>query len=598
MDMSHMINDDISKKSDNDVEGEAFRRNSRLTSTKKIVAHTFNVFESLRQLLINTAIVIGIIVASAAVYKSATKVSFVVKDISVPANLQDQGITGSLIAQQILDHISEIDAIAGSKKQKADISGVDTKESMPSINLPIGGLSLTAVVTELKQMLGYADKTITGELFIDDLEASSKDTPKKYSFRLRIVGEGQIYRSISAESDLQRIIVSAAENIMKRFDPINLGYYYFRKKDYERADEAVDKALSNNSLENYPWAFTMHGLIAQEQGKLKQAIESFKKVIDVNPNFGTGYVNLSNALRLANNLDDAEQAAKQAIKLTPNEQDGYSALALVLLDKGEKDQALEEMKIATKIGSSDPGSYLNLGRILHRLEKFEEAIESFKKASELSQTAEPLIGAAQSSMALKKETEALSYLTRAANTEPKNFEVWMAYGTGALQAHEDRRALKAFHRALALAPKTSQPLVQISKILESQHKEANADALFFEQAREFANDPEFLIEWSNILLELGRTNDAKIKLDQAQAEVLDNPTMLETIAKLYESMGEIASAVFVYKKAIEADPSRKEILSSYIEKISERMTSANDTITKFDKITPLVIAPKPKGLKN
>ena len=112
------------------------------------------------------------------------------KDISVPSALQEQGVTGNVIAQQILDHITEIDSVAGSKKQKAEISGFDLDSTMPSINLPVGGFNLTALVSELRQLLGYTETIITGEVFVDGASKGDKDGPVKYGLRLKMTGAG------------------------------------------------------------------------------------------------------------------------------------------------------------------------------------------------------------------------------------------------------------------------------------------------------------------------------------------------------------------------------------------------------------------------
>ena len=110
-------------------------------------------------------IIAGIVIGGPAVYKLATKPNFVIKDIQVPSDLSDRGFTGDVIAQQILDHIAEIDRIGGSKKEKAAISGFDLESSMPSIQLPVGGFNLNAVVAEVRQLLGVTETKVTGEIY-------------------------------------------------------------------------------------------------------------------------------------------------------------------------------------------------------------------------------------------------------------------------------------------------------------------------------------------------------------------------------------------------------------------------------------------------
>jgi hypothetical protein len=219
---------------------------------RKAASFVTNFSEPLKSLAVDLALLASVGLGALVIYKSALKSEFVVKDISVPAALVEKGVNGNVVAQEILDHISDIDAAAGSKKQKADISGIDFQSTMPTISLPVGGVSVGVIISELRQILGYSDKIITGEIYADDLKKSDKEDIKGYGFRLRIVGEGPIYKSVAPETDVQNLVSAAAEQIMKRFDPINLAYYYYRKKDFEKADEIVDAALVDDNSDNIP----------------------------------------------------------------------------------------------------------------------------------------------------------------------------------------------------------------------------------------------------------------------------------------------------------------------------------------------------------
>ena len=279
-----------------DTSAPAPARTPVVAAIATAIRRAAGIFEPLRILIVNSLVIVAVVFGGVTIYKLAAKTSFVVKDISVPASLQEQGITGNVIAQQILDHISEVNASAGSRKQKAEISGLDFQSKMPTINLPVGGLNIGTIVSEVRHLLGYTETTITGEVFIE--EPKDAEQPAKYGLRLRIAGEGPIYKSEAPEPDVQRLIAASAERIMHKFDPINLGYFYYRQKDYDKAEETADFALASANAENYPWAYTMRGLIARDQGKYGEAARNFHQVVTLDPKFGMGYVNLSGILRL------------------------------------------------------------------------------------------------------------------------------------------------------------------------------------------------------------------------------------------------------------------------------------------------------------
>ncbi len=157
---------------------------------RKAATFVTNFSEPIKTLLVELALLASVGLGALIIYKSALKSDFVVKDISVPSSLVEKGVNGSVIAQEILDHISDIDSAAGSKKLKADISGIDFQSTMPTIGLPVGGVSIGVIIAELRQILGYSEKIITGEIYADNLKKSDKEEIKGYGFRLRIVGEG------------------------------------------------------------------------------------------------------------------------------------------------------------------------------------------------------------------------------------------------------------------------------------------------------------------------------------------------------------------------------------------------------------------------
>ena len=334
-----------------------------------VVNWVINLFEPARKLIINVGIIAGIVIGGPAVYKLATKPNFVIKDIQVPSDLSDRGYTGDVIAQQILDHIAEIDRIGGSKKEKAAISGFDLESSMPSIQLPVGGFNLNAVVAEVRQLLGVTETKVTGEIYTAVAADDDKKIPAEYGVRLRLAGKGPILKGTPPDAHVDNLVEEAAERIMHQFDPINLGYYFYRLKRYDKAYETTVAALADPSAANDSWAYSMRGLIARDQGKFAESVANIKLAIQKDPKFWMGYVNLSESYRLMGDLPQAEAAARKAIAIAPNEQETHTALALVMLDQGKRDEAIAEAKKGIAAHPKDAGDHLPLRRLPHKVQR-------------------------------------------------------------------------------------------------------------------------------------------------------------------------------------------------------------------------------------
>ena len=209
-------------------------------------------------------------------------------------------------------------------------------------------------------------------------------------------------------------------------------------------------ALADPSDANDPWAYSMRGLIARDQGKFSEAVANIKLAIKKDPKFWMGYVNLSESYRLMGDLPQAEAAARKAVEMAPGEQETHSALALVLFDMGKRDEAIEQAKKGIAADPKDAGGHLALGRILHRLQRYEEALAAFSTSAELSDGAEPLINAAGSHKSLKRDDEAFALLKRATETDSKSIDAWSAYGSAALDRGDTKAATGAFNQIVAL----------------------------------------------------------------------------------------------------------------------------------------------------
>ncbi len=108
----------------------------------------------------------------------------------------------------------------------------------------------------------------------------------------------------------------------------------------------------------------------------------------------------------------------------------------VLLDRGERDQALAEMDKGVEVDPQEAQSHLAQGALRQSVERYEEAIASYQTSAKLRPSAAPLIGAANASTHLNRQDEALAFLQRATQAEPKSVDAWLALGAATRQLHD------------------------------------------------------------------------------------------------------------------------------------------------------------------
>ena len=122
----------------------------------------------------------------------------------------------------------------------------------------------------------------------------------------------------------------------------------------------------------------------KDLGKLKDAEISYRKAIQINPNFANAYCNLGNVLKDLGKLQDAELSYRKAIQINPNFADAYCSLGIILSDLGSFKEAEFSIRKAIELNPKDAILHTNLGGILRVVRKFKEAEFSVRKAIQIN----------------------------------------------------------------------------------------------------------------------------------------------------------------------------------------------------------------------
>ena len=117
---------------------------------------------------------------------------------------------------------------------------------------------------------------------------------------------------------------------------------------------------------------------------MKDAEISFRKAIEINPDFTKAHSNLGNILRDLGNLKDAEISARKAIEIKPDFTKAHSNLGIILRELGKLKEAEISFRKAIEIKPDFSEGHLNLGKILRDLGKLKEAEISFRKSVQLN----------------------------------------------------------------------------------------------------------------------------------------------------------------------------------------------------------------------
>ena len=108
-------------------------------------------------------------------------------------------------------------------------------------------------------------------------------------------------------------------------------------------------------------------------GKLEESEKSYKKAIELNPNYAEGYYNLGVTLRDLGRLKHSKDNYEKAITLKPNYSEAYNNLGVVFRELGKLEESENSYKKAIKLNPDFADAYNNLSFTFLLKNDFENA---------------------------------------------------------------------------------------------------------------------------------------------------------------------------------------------------------------------------------
>ncbi|MFZ3137817.1 MAG: tetratricopeptide repeat protein [Thermodesulfovibrionales bacterium] len=157
-----------------------------------------------------------------------------------------------------------------------------------------------------------------------------------------------------------------------------LGVAYSNSGRYKEAIEAFKQVIRINP--DYAEAHYNLGVTYGKSGMDKEAIEAYKQAIRIDPDFANAHVNLGNAYVKIGMPKEATEAFKQAIRINPDDAKLYYLLGLNYYISGRYKEAIEAFKQSIRINPDYAEAHYNLGLNYGKSGMHREAIEAFKQS--------------------------------------------------------------------------------------------------------------------------------------------------------------------------------------------------------------------------
>ena len=264
-------------------------------------------------------------------------------------------------------------------------------------------------------------------------------------------------------------------------------------------------------------------------GRTAEAIASYRRAIDLDPDYVASYTNLSNVLINAKEFDLAEQVCREALKLAPESHSILNNLGTVLRSRGQNEEARGYYEDAVRLQPQFPEALTNLAMCLCSQGKFDEGIERFREVVRL---------------------------------RPALADVHNNLGTALVHRKQLDQAIECFQTALEIKPDHVEASNNLGSALRALGKADQAIA-FFRKAIEFK--PDFVEAYANLAAtfgDLGRNEDALSAVDKALGLHPDSPRLHFLRGILLRNLWRHDEGIAAIRKSLELDPDASDALTT------------------------------------
>ncbi|MDJ0632873.1 MAG: tetratricopeptide repeat protein [Xenococcaceae cyanobacterium MO_188.B29] len=196
----------------------------------------------------------------------------------------------------------------------------------------------------------------------------------------------------------------------------------------------------------------------RNQEVLEEAIASYRKAIELNPNNYAAYKNLGDALSEQGQQSEAIVAYQEAIKLEKNPAIYYS-LGNAQRKQGDLEGAAVSYQQALELNSKQPFwiyppfIYRTLGNTLSQQGKLDAALTAYQEAIKLEpENSDNYVGVGNTQLKKGAVEEAIASYRKAIELSPRNFAAYRNLGDALQKKGRVDEAISAYEKAIKLKP--------------------------------------------------------------------------------------------------------------------------------------------------
>lgn len=165
-------------------------------------------------------------------------------------------------------------------------------------------------------------------------------------------------------------------------EALQLGWKRHQAGDLRSAEHIYRQVIAVSAADANAWCFL--GMACHDQSRFDEAIEAYRKALDLQPDFPIVFSNLGNTLKQQGKLEEAEASCREALRLKPDYSTAFNNLGVALVAQGRLVEASESFERALALMPNDAVTHSNLSAALVRQGKYAEAEANSKQALSLN----------------------------------------------------------------------------------------------------------------------------------------------------------------------------------------------------------------------
>jgi tetratricopeptide (TPR) repeat protein len=232
------------------------------------------------QILVTAIVAVVVLAVLDVFHRAVTSHQVIIESFDTPPALEARGLSGKVVAGDLLDALTRLQAATRATARKRDIASA--WEQDVKIEVPETGVSIGEIDRLLRARFGH-DQHVTGEVV--------QEPDGRLSLRIR--GQGANARAfVGAQQDVDKLVTSAAEYIYGEDEPFLFAVYLNQSGRAADAEAFVSAAYPTAPPADRGALANVWGNAVSAQGRYADAGALYRMAIKDDPRLWSAWSNL------------------------------------------------------------------------------------------------------------------------------------------------------------------------------------------------------------------------------------------------------------------------------------------------------------------